>query len=390
MAMRAKSLRCVFCGAEYGLGLLYACSRCEGSLEVCYDDDGSFKESFGGTERGIWKYRDLLPVAKDADLVTMGEGGTPLLGAGRLAEHLGHDPLYLKNETANPTLSFKDRPLSVALTRARELDVERVVTASTGNTGVAASAYASRAGVPCVVYVPAGTPREKTALMRLYGAVIREVSGSFSDAYEAARRVAGEEGSFNVTSTFLNPYAGEGDKTVAYELYEALGDAPDWVVVPVGAGPLLVYCFKGFRELFSAGMVTKLPRMVAVQAANCAPIVRAYELERPEVEPWGEPRTIATGIADPLTGYPRDGTRTLGVVRESQGFAVGIEEAAIGQWVARLARDEAICAEPAAALSVAAVERMKEARLLRPAERVVCVITGHGIKDLDSIIGDAK
>ncbi len=346
--------------------------------------DVSFSALLESKERGIWKYRDLLPIEGSTEPVTMGEGSTPLLAAKQLGELFGQDSLYLKNETINPTLSFKDRPLSVALTRARELKIERIILASTGNTGVSASAYAARARIPCSVYVPEGTPREKTALIRLYGARIQEIPGSFSDAYERARQDSFEEGSFNVTSTFLNPYACEGDKTIAYELYEALGEVPDWIVVPVGAGPLLVYCYKGFRELFSAGFTDKLPRMVAAQAGNCAPIARAYELNLPEVEPWGEPRTIATGVADPLTTYPRDGTRTLRVVRESQGCALSIREEDISRYVLLLARSEAICAEPAAALSVAAVQKMKEEQLLKPHECVVAIVTGHGLKEPES------
>jgi threonine synthase len=312
----------------------------------------------------------------------MGEGGTPLTDASRLGAHLGHEHLLIKNETVNPTLSFKDRPLSVGLTKAVEFGVERIVAASTGNTAVAASAYAARAGIPCTIFVPAGTPREKTALMRLYGGEVEEVAGSFSDAYEKAFAVAREPRCFNVTSTYLNPFACEGDKTLAYELFEDLGAVPDWIVIPVGAGPLLAYCYKGFQELRAAGVTDRLPRMAAVQAEGCAPIARAFADGVSEVSPWGEPRTIAGGVADPLTTYPRDGTRTLAVVRDSGGCVLSIPEGSIPRSVALLATHEGIFAEPAAALPVAALEEMHRAGGLKPDERVVSVVTGHGLKDM--------
>jgi threonine synthase len=188
---------------------------------------------------------------------------------------------------------------------------------------------------------------------------------------------SGEGGAFNVTSTFLNPYAGEGDKTVAYEIYKQLGTVPCWMTVPVGAGPLLVYCWKGFNELMRAGITDCVPRMVAVQAEGCAPIAHAFEDDLPQVEPWGEPRTVARGVADPLWTHPRDGTRTLNAVRESRGCALGIAERDIPGYVELLAECEGIAAEPAAALSVAAIEEMKKGGILRPGESVVSVVTGN-------------
>ena len=388
--MSAESLKCASCGAEHELGLVYFCRKCQGTLDVSYDHGGvSFARMLAAAEAGIWKYRDVLPVGPDAEPVTMREGDTPLLSAERLGEVLGVPRLYLKNETVNPTLSFKDRPLSVALTKAREFGTERIVVASTGNTAVSASAYSARAGMSCCVYVPAGTPREKTALIALCGAEVRAVPGTFSDAYETALRDVQDNGAFNVTSTFLNPYACEGDKTVSYEIFRDLGDVPDWIVVPVGAGPLLVYAYKGFVELKQAGLIDRLPRMVAVQAEGCSPIARAYSKGQAEVKPWLEPRTIATGVADPLATYPRDGTRTLAVVRRSNGYALSVGEQDILAYVRLLAEREAILAEPAAALSVAAVDRMARMGLLEPSHRVVSIITGHGLKDVEALLSPA-
>jgi threonine synthase len=376
--MFANSLKCAFCGVEHELDLIYLCEQCEGTLDVTYGYGGiSFESMLADDTPGIWKYRDVLPIRPDTEPVTLGEGDTPFLEAKSLGEALGHAPLYIKDETANPTGSFKDRPLSVALTKARELRIERIVLASTGNTAVSAAAYSQKAGMPCSVYLPAGTPSEKMSAIRARGADVEEVEGTFSDAYERVLRESREGGGFNVTSTFVNPYAGEGDKTVAYEIYRQLGEVPCWILVPVGAGPLLVYCWKGFNELMHARITNCVPRMVAVQAEGCAPIAHAYEDDLPEVEPWGEPHTIAGGVADPLWTYPRDGTRTLNVVRESKGCALDVAERDIPKYVSLVADSEGISAEPAAVLSVAAIEEMKKAGILKADESVVSIVTGR-------------
>ena len=392
--MRAAALRCVFCGLEHPPGhLFYLCERCGGTLDARGGwDFAALKDAVlgrrdrGNAHRGMWRYVEMLPISGRADPVTMGEGGTPLLPAARLVRTVGHDRIYLKNETVNPTLSFKDRPMSVAATIAVELGLAGIVAASTGNTGVSAAAYAAKAGLPCSIYVPAGTSPEKTRLIEVYGARIERVPGNFSDAWKRALDDARREGLFNVTSTYLNPYACEGDKTIAYEIFADLGCAPDWVSIPVGAGPLLWYCLKGFKELVEAGLADRLPRMAAVQAEGCAPIARAWESGADEVEPWGEPATAAGGIADPLSGYPCDGTRTLRAVRESDGAVLRIPEKEIPEYAALLARTEAVCAEPASAVAVAAAVRLKEAGRLRPGEAFVAVITGHGVKDLGQAV----
>lgn len=220
-------------------------------------------------------------------------------------------------------------------------------------------------------------------MIEMYGATLIEVAGTFSDAYQKAEREAKVNGWFNLTSTFLNPYAIEGDKTLAYEIYFQLRFIPDWIIIPIGAGPLLVACYKGFKEMKISGETLKLPRMVGVQAENCAPIVRAFEDQDEEVKPWGKPETIASGIADPLTIYPQDGTRTLRTIRESGGCAVRVSDESIKRYRKLLAETEGVFAESAAVTSVAAVEKLKHAGWIQPEESVVCVVTGHGLKDLN-------
>jgi threonine synthase len=268
--------------------------------------------------------------------------------------------------------------VAVAATVAQQLGLSGLLCASTGNTGVAVAAYAARAGLPAVCVVPETTPAAKMLQIEAVGARIVRVRGNYSDAYELARAAAENFGWANLTSTYVNPYMLEGDKTVAFELFEQLGErVPEWVLVPVGAGPLLAAIHKGFEELGVSG-----PRMVAVQAAGCAPVVRAFESGAQEVREWEHAvETAASSIADPLRGYPEDGTRTLSVVRESGGRAVAVSEEETRKATIDLARSEGLLVEPGAAVAVAAHRKLADQRLIREGETAVIVLTGHGLKD---------
>lgn len=386
----------------------YKCSVCGESLDIAYNYEEIFKDfQFSGhtadTGAGIWKYQDLLPVLPDIEPVSLGEGNTPLLKYQSIHNYQNnekinysknmYDPLdeleiYLKMESQNPTLAFKDRPLSVALTAAKQFGFKQVVCASTGNTGVAASAYAARAGIPCKVYVPAATPDEKLAAMAQFGAELEKVEGSFSDAYQIAAEEAEQGKAFNLTSTYLNPYAAEGDKTVAYELVEQLtGRVPDWIIVPIGAGPLLNGIYKGFCEMKLAGYIEALPRMVGVQAEGCAPIAEAYEQKREQVSAWDKPvQSKASGIADPLSLYPQDGTRTLAVVRESNGKVLSIPETELLAWRKLLASRQGILAELSSVTAVAAASKLAADNVIAKGSCVVAIVTGHGLKDMSVTI----
>jgi len=349
---------------------------CGSSLLVAYAV--TYEPPNGKVDEGVWRYRRFLPVSADTKPVTLGEGSTPTLQARRL------DPsgaLLLKNETVNPTGSFKDRPVAVAATVARELGLSGLVCASTGNTGVAVAAYAARAGLPAACVVPETTPAAKTAQIGAVGARIVRVRGNYSDAYALAR-AAESYGWANLTSTYINPYMLEGDKTVAYEIFEQLGERiPDWVVVPVGAGPLLAAIHKGFEELGVSG-----PRMVAAQAAACAPVVSAFESGAKEVSEWEHSvETAASSIADPLRGYPEDGTRTLSVVRQSGGTAIAVSEGETREATIDLARSEGLLVEPGAAVAVAAYRKLAAQAVISRGERAVVVLTGHGLKDPDAL-----
>jgi threonine synthase len=330
----------------------------------------------------MWRYRRHLPVSADAALTTLGEGGTPLLRAPRL------DPsgrLVLKNETTNPTASFKDRPVAVAATVAWELGLSGLICASTGNTGVAVAAYAARAGLPAACVVPEATPAAKLQQIEAVGARVVRVNGDYSDAHALARSATENYCWANLTSTYVNPYMLEGDKTVAFEVFEQLGGRfPDWMLVPVGAGPLLAAIYKGFQELGAMGEAA--PRMVAVQAAGCPPIVRAFEARAVEVREWEHPvETAASSIADPLRGYPEDGTRTLSAVRQSGGMAIAVAEEEMLGAMLDLASSEGLFVEPGAAVAVAAYRELADRKIIGTGETAVVVLTGHGLKDPDAL-----
>ena len=271
--MRAIHAQCILCAAKYELTKLYTCEKCGGILDVIYDYHGLSKLNKAAFP-GMWAYMELLPVRDPRSVISLGEGWTPLLSVPRLGENLNLN-LYVKNETVEPTGSFKDRPISVAVSKARELGAKTVTTSSSGNAGASVAAYAARAGLECYIFVPASVPQDKLTQIRMYGAQVVQVGGEFSNAYHIAKEISERRGWSNLTSTFASPYPTEANKTVAYELWEQLqGELPDWILIPIASGPLLVGMYKGFCELKEIGLITKIPRFIGVQAEGCAPIVR--------------------------------------------------------------------------------------------------------------------
>ncbi len=344
-------LRCVDCAKAHPLELLYRCQSCGGILEAVGHD---------GTPA-----------------VSLGETATPLLRAEKIEASLPgfSGEIWLKDETRNPSGSFKDRLVGAAMGRALALGIRKVVCASSGNAGAATAAYAARAGIPAVIIVPAHTPLGKVTQIATYGAILLLVEGHYSHSYDLALALAEEHGFANLTTTFINPYAVAGLTAVGSELMEQLGGAPSHVLVPTGGGPLV----KGVRQgIADAGGTT---RLIAVQAEGCAPIVQAFEAGAREVTAWGMPQTIASGISDPLIGYERDGTYTLKLVRESGGMAIAVGDDELRAAMRLLARSEGLYAEPTGASSIAALPRLLAQGALPPGSRVVCMVTGHGFKD---------
>lgn len=384
--MYATKLVCRACQAQYDLNVRYACPRCGGLLEVTYDEAGLLdpRNILQPDQRfpGLWKFHTMLPLQDPAHIVSLGEGDTPLLEAGRIVRQWELPvELFLKAEMLNPSGSFKDRPSTVAVSVAKEQGYHAVVVASSGNASAAVASYAARAGMDCIVLIPRSTDPGKIVQAQSYGAKVFAVDGTFSDAYEMSMQVAAEYGVPNCTSTYVNPYTVEANKTVAYEIFQQMqGRVPDYITVPIGTGPLLAGAYKGFQELLAMGLIRKLPKMIGVQAEQCMPIVRAFT-GHTAVAPWRAPmHTIAGGIADPLEGYAQDGEATLKVIRACGGLMVSLSEdeiaeanRAVEQWVG-------LYSEPTGAVSVGAVKKLVRANLIPPQASIVCLLTGHGFK----------
>lgn len=383
-------LRCIECGKRFDLRDHYLCDRCQGILEVQYDysslEGKPAEQVVPAPAAGIWRYQSLLPVRSLSSVVSLYEGGTPLIHARNLGRAIGHDCLYCKDETRNPSGAFKDRPVSVGVSKAVELGFDTVTTASSGNGAASLSIYAAKAGLRCIVFVPEKTPIAKVAHAVTAGATVVRVKGDYSNSYALAKAASARYRWMNITTTFLNPYTLEGDKTVAFELYHQLdGGAPDWIIVPTGAGPLLYGIYKGFEELRRLGLLSKAPRMAAVQAEGCQPIVRAFENSRP-VAAWEAVHTVASAIADPLRGYEKDGDLVVRTIRKSNGKAVSASDGQIIESVKELGEREGIFVEPAAAASLSALKKLLKEGSIRDKEKVVCLLTGHGLKDPQSAI----
>lgn len=328
---------------------------------------------------GMYRFRELTPLETHEEPVTLGEGGTPLLSLPRLAAHFGLRELYAKDEGQNPTGTFKARGLGMAITRARTLGATGVILPSAGNAGGAAAVYAARAGLPCAVIVPRGTPPAAIAEALIAGAHVFTVDGSIATAGTMVARVAPKLGWLDL-STLKEPYRLEGKKTMGLELAEQLGwTVPDVLLYPTGGGTGLVGIAKAYEELTGMGWLSGgAPRFVAVQADGCAPIVRAWREGAETATPWENPVTHAAGLRVPS---PFAGRQMLKIIRDTAGEAIAVSEAAIVEAQQRLARLEGIWTAPEAAATIAALAIMHAGGRLASDARVVLVLTGAGIKN---------
>jgi threonine synthase len=330
----------------------------------------------------MWRYERLLAISSDAPRPPLPVGGTPLVPARRLGETLGVAQLFIKNDSLNPTGSLKDRASALVLARAAELGVERVTVASTGNAGSSLAGLAASMGIPATIFVPAGAPRAKLVQALLYGAQVFAVEGSYDDAFDLCLQASQRFGWFN-RNTAYNPYTIEGKKTVAFEIYEQLGNrAPEAVLVPTGDGCILSGVARGFRDLRALGIIDRLPRLIAVQAAGSDAVARALAGD-------GRIRPVeARSVADSITvNMPRNGAMAVRDVRVSGGRAVVVSDGEILDAARELASITGIFAEPAAAASLAGLRACLHDGDLRTDEPVVLLVTGSGLKD---IAGAAK
>ena len=375
-------LKCISCDMVYPPDpRLYRCRKCGGLLTVDYDFS-KVKISWNDFEgKGVWRYKQLLPPSEELydKAVTLHEGGTPLI---KLENLVTQSNVYVKFEGANPTGSFKDRGMTVAMTLAKYIGSRLVIVASTGNTAASVSAYASRANIKSAIVLPKGkVALGKLAQSILHGALIFEIEGNFDDALDTVRRVVEINPKVYPLNSF-NPWRLEGQKTLAFEVAEELG-VPDWVVVPVGNAGNISAIWKGFKELYELKLIHKLPKMVGVQSEGASPLATAFERGLEEPVFVEKPETIATAIR---IGRPINWPKAMMAVRESNGLFLKVSDREIIDAMAKLGSMEGIDAEPAGASSIAGYLKLLRQRVIDRKDKVVCVVTGHALKDPDAML----
>jgi len=382
-----SGLRCRECGRTYPAEALHVCDFCFGPLEVTYDYERVAatitRERIEAGPRSIWRYADLLPVA-DAHPVDLGAGFTPLVRADRLAAELGLGELWIKDDTANPTGSFKDRVVSVALTKARQLGFKVAACASTGNLANSVAAHAARAGMDSVVLIPHDLERAKVTMTSVYGGRVFAVQGSYDDVNRLCAELTSEQPEWAFVNVNVRTYYAEGSKTLAFEVAEQLGwKAPDHVVVPIGSGSQLTKVAKGFQELWKVGLLDEEPsvRVSGAQADGCSPVATAFAEGTDAIRPV-KPKTIAKSLA---IGNPADGWYALDAIRTSGGSCASVTDAEILDGIRLLARTEGIFAETAGGVTIATLAKLAAQGAIRSDERVVAMVTGHGLKTVEAL-----
>ena len=382
--MPPESLRCKECKTTYPLDARYVCERCFVPLEVAYaprpaaDPDG-LKRRIQAGPHSLWRYSDFLPVQAPPRGV-LPAGYTPLLRAERLAEQLGLREVWIKNDAANPTHSFKDRVVSVALARARELGFQTVACASTGNLANAVAAHASAAGLESYVFVPHDLEEQKVLATGVYGTNLVSVRGNYDDVNRLCTELTGEH-DWAFVNINMRPYYAEGSKTLAFETAEQLGfELPDRVVAPIASGSLFTKIARGFEEWLELGLLEgELPVFHGAQAAGCSPVATAYEAGQDYCRPV-KPDTIAKSLA---IGNPADGPYALDLARRTEGSIESVTDDEIREGIKLLARTTGIFTETAGGVTVAVLAKLAARGAIDPAERVVAYITGEGLKTLD-------
>ncbi|HWC11246.1 MAG TPA: threonine synthase [Acidimicrobiales bacterium] len=382
-----EGLLCRECGRAYPAEALHVCEYCFGPLEVVYDYEAvaaaTSRASIAAGPASIWRYASLLPAQNDG-AVDLGAGFTPLVRADRLAAELGLGELWLKNDTLNPTGSFKDRVVSVALARARELGFKVAACASTGNLANSVAAHAARAGMRHFVFIPADLEPAKIVTSAVYGHSLVAVDGSYDDVNRLCAELASEHPTWAFVNVNLRTYYAEGSKTLAFETAEQLGwQAPDHVVVPVASGSQLTKIAKGFGELYTVGLLDEEPsvRVSGAQAEGCSPVAAAFAAGDHYVRPV-KPATLAKSLA---IGNPADGIYALDAVRSSGGAVASVTDDEMVEGMILLARTEGIFAETAGGVTIATLAKLAASGVVRADERVVAYVTGNGLKTVDAV-----
>jgi len=382
-------LECADCARKYPAGQPHnLCTDCHRPLWVCYDLDRLREqcpvESLAGRPSDLWRYRELLPYADAANIVSLGETATPILSASRLGSELGMTHLQIKDESRLPTGSFKARGMAMAITMANELGIRRVACPTAGNAGGAMAAYASRAGMESFVFMPDDTPMINLKETHLAGARVFRVNGLINDCGRLVGEGREPMGWFDL-STLKEPYRIEGKKTMGLELAEQLGwELPDVILYPTGGGTGLIGMWKAFAELEAIGWLPsgKRPRMIACQSEGCAPIVRAFEAGEKHAPPFENAHTVASGLRVPVAVGD---FMILNAVRESGGCAVTAPESCISVWMERLAKLEGLAICPETAICMGALDQLLAGGAIQPGERVLVFNTGGAMKYPDLI-----
>jgi threonine synthase len=387
--MPPESLRCKECKAQYPLDARYVCEQCFGPLEVAYAprpkaaDPAELRRRIQAGPHSIWRYGDFLPVAAPPR-GTLPAGWTPLLRADRLAERLGLEEVWIKNDAANPTHSFKDRVVSVALAKARELGFQTIACASTGNLANAVAAHAAAAGLESYVFIPSDLEEQKVLATGVYGTNLVAVRGNYDDVNRLCTELSGEH-AWAFVNINLRPYYAEGSKTLAFETAEQLGfELPDRVVCPIASGSLFTKIARGFAEWLEVGLIEgEMPTFNGAQAAGCSPVASAFDAGQDYCRPV-KPDTIAKSLA---IGNPADGPYALDLARQTGGSIDSVTDDEIRDGIQLLARTTGIFTETAGGVTVAVLEKLAQRGDIDPSERVVAYITGEGLKTLDCARG---
>ena len=384
-SQRITGMACRNCGLAQPLAVAYVCPACFGPLEVTYDHDvvaaTLTRDAVASRAPGIWRYLELLPV--DAPPArSLPVGSTPLIAADRLGPTIGVDRLWIKDDTRNPSLSFKDRPAAIAAARAVAFGLPALACASTGNLAGATAAAAAAVGLPAYVFIPADLETAKVDHALSYGATVVPIDGTYDDVNRLCLEIADETG-WGFININLRPFYAEGSKTLAYEIAESLGwRSPDVVVAPIASGAMFTRVARGFEELADIGLIDRRPiRFVGGQAAGCSPVATAFEAGTDVIEPVREPDTIVRSLA---IGNPADGRYAVELARETRGSIESIPDAATAEAIREVARLEGIFPETAGGVTLGAVLAARQRGVIREGDEVVALLTGNGLKTPDA------
>ena len=385
--MYVEALQCKECGERYPLAASFACESCFGPLGVTYDhsdlDSAEARRRIQAGPPTLWRYSDFLPFERRPQ-TALAAGVTPLVRADRLAERLGLREVWVKNDAANPTHSFKDRVVTIAVAKARELGYEVVACASTGNLANAVAAHAAAAGLESYVFIPADLEEQKVLATGVYGTTLVAVRGNYDDVNRLCTELSGER-DWAFVNVNLRPYYSEGSKTVGFEIAEQLGfELPGRVVCPIASGSLFSQIARGLEEWIELGIVAgELPVFSGAQAEGCAPVARAFEAGSRVCRPV-KPDTIAKSLA---IGDPADGPYAVELARRTQGGVTAVSDDEVRDGIRLLAETTGLFTETAGGVTVATLARLAERGEIDPGERVVAVVTGEGLKTLDAVRG---